>query len=146
MFQRREKVDFHKHPMNFTFGAFLPDFWRKKWVGMFTPTGWLGKGKKKFRYFACGTCKDLVCEKWLLNPSQFIINDTTVHEHGLSLWLIETDITWVWSIIGKKWEKDSYYSKKEHRVSFRWDIWDFDTWPSWYYNFHEITSAREETT
>ena len=118
----------HPHPFALCYGANLPEQATKNCYGKYKNNGCDGAGSSALRYLVCFECKLLLCEKCFWAPSDdFLITvPIETHKHFLHLQSIPPSFTWGCDLKNPNCIKKDHQTNKQSRISYRWDIWDFD--------------------
>ena len=120
----------HCHPFTLEYGANLLNEIRLCCYGKYKKGGCNGEGCSTLRYLQCLECKFILWEKWFWAPSDDYLEivPSDIHEHLFHLYSIPALYTWECDKQTKKCVKKDHESNKLSRISYRWDIWDFDIW------------------
>lgn len=120
----------HPHPLKMYFGVNLPEQARLNWYGKYKQNGCSSGGKEVLRYLVCYDCKLVLWETWFLdNSDEYIVtNPSKLHKHMMHLQAIPSIYTWGWDVKTPIWIKKDHAGNKNCRISYRCDVWDYDTW------------------
>lgn len=118
----------HCHPFSLYFGVNLQDSVRQNWYGKYKEDGCKGRGATGLRYMVCFDWKFLLCEKCYLSPPTDYIKvvQPELHKHILHLQSIPSSSTWGCDSKSANCIKLDHATNKAWRISYRWDVWDFD--------------------